>query len=94
MLGPHLDEMIAALRTRPLHVVVLAPRPDVAAQRQAERDKTTSDAFTAAALDRILRTGTPARGLWLDSSDLDVDATVDAILARSAESVVPGPARS
>ncbi|WP_068797015.1 AAA family ATPase [Pseudonocardia sp. HH130630-07] len=91
VLGPHLDEMITALRTRPLHVVVLAPRPEVAAQRRADRDKTTSDAFTSAALDRVLRTETARRGLWLDSSDLDVDATVGQILARSAESIVGVP---
>lgn len=90
VLGPHLDAMIAALRARPLHVVVLAPRPEVAAQRQAARDKRTPDEWTSAALDRVLRAETPRRGLWLDSSDLDTDATVAAILSRRAESVIGG----
>lgn len=86
VLGPHLGELITALRTRPLHVVVLAPRPEVAARRQAERDKDTPDTWAAAALDEILRAGTPQRGLWLDTSELDVPATVDTILARADES--------
>lgn len=90
VLGPHLDAMIAALRARPLHVVVLAPRPEVAAQRQAAQDKRTPDEWTSAALDRVLRAETPRRGLWLDSSDLDTDATVAAILSRRAESVIGG----
>lgn len=88
VLGAHLPATVAALRTRPLHVVVLAPRPEVAARRQAERDKVTSDAFTAAALDAVLRSETPRIGLWLDTSELDVAATVDAILDRTAESAV------
>jgi hypothetical protein len=32
-------------------------------------------------LDGALRTGTPRIGLWLDTSDLTVEQTVDAILA-------------
>ncbi|MCO7192225.1 AAA family ATPase [Pseudonocardia sp. McavD-2-B] len=88
VLGAHLPATVAALRTRPLYVVVLAPRPEVAARRQAERDKVTSDAFTAAALDTVLRSETPRIGLWLDTSELDVAATVDAILDRTAESAV------
>lgn len=86
VLGPHLDAMVAALTTRPLHVVVLAPRPEVTARRQADRDKDTPDTWTAATLDEVLRSGTPRRGLWLDTSDLDVAATVDTILARAHES--------
>ncbi|WP_349675576.1 AAA family ATPase [Pseudonocardia sp. HH130629-09] len=88
VLGAHLPATVAALRTRPLHVVVLAPRPEVTARRQAERDKVTSEAFTAAALDAVLRSETPRIGLWLDTSELDVAATVDAILDRTAESAV------
>lgn len=88
VLGALLPATVAALRTRPLYVVVLAPRPEVAARRQAERDKVTSDAFTAAALDTVLRSETPRIGLWLDTSELDVAATVDAILDRTAESAV------
>lgn len=85
VLGPHLDAMIAAITTRPLRVVVLAPRPEVAAHRQAERDKATPDGWASTALDRILREQTPRRGLWLDTSALTVEQTVDAILARDAE---------
>jgi cytidylate kinase len=37
VLGQHLAEMVAAIRTRPLHVVVLAPRADVVRTRDEER---------------------------------------------------------
>jgi cytidylate kinase len=37
VLGGYLTEMVAAIRTRPLYVVVLAPRPAVVAEREAAR---------------------------------------------------------
>jgi predicted kinase len=81
VLGPELAEYIDLIRTRPLHVVVLAPRPEVVAAREAGRPKTGYGAWTVEDLDRSLRTETPRIGLWLDTSDLSVEETADAILA-------------
>ncbi|MEV6736849.1 AAA family ATPase [Streptomyces sp. NPDC051104] len=81
VLGGDLGRYVDLIRTRPLHVVVLAPRPEVVAAREAGRPKTGYGAWTVEDLDRSLRTETPRIGLWLDTSDLTVDETVEAILA-------------
>lgn len=84
VVGEVLDEVVGLLRSRPLVVVVLAPRPDVVAEREAARDKVAyrPDAAGIADLDRALREETPRTGLWLDSSDEGPEQTVDAIVAR------------
>ncbi|MCX4093437.1 AAA family ATPase [Nocardia sp. alder85J] len=84
VLGPMLPYLIGRIRTRPLRVVVLAPRPDVVADREARRAKRAYGAYTVADLDAGLRRDTPLLGLWLDNSDLTVDRTVDEILDRAA----------
>lgn len=88
VLGEDLEFMIAAIRTRPLHVVVLAPRPSAVQRREAARAKDSYDAWTVEALDRGLREDTPRIGQWIDSSDLTVDETVDEILRDPRASVV------
>jgi hypothetical protein len=42
-------------------------------------------------IDEEIRHRTPRVGLWLDTTELTPEATVDAILARIDESVVPSP---
>lgn len=81
LLGPALTEYVDLIGTRPLHVVVLAPRPEVVAAREAGRPKTGYGAWSVEDLDGSLRTETPRIGLWLDTSELTVTETVDAILA-------------
>ncbi|WUI88222.1 AAA family ATPase [Nocardia puris] len=81
VLGEFLPYLIDQIRTDPLYVVVLAPRPDAVAAREAARAKDAYGAFTVAALDAVLRETTPRLGLWLDTSDLTVGETVEAILA-------------
>ncbi|MBB5913222.1 chloramphenicol 3-O-phosphotransferase [Nocardia transvalensis] len=83
VLGEFLPYTIEQIRTRPLYAVVLAPRPDAIERREAGRDKTAYGTFTVADLDGALRAETPDIGLWLDSSDLTVEETVDEILARA-----------
>jgi chloramphenicol 3-O-phosphotransferase len=79
LLGEHLDELLALVRTRPRHLVVLAPSPAAVAAREAGRAKTGYGAWTVEDLDRGLR-AMPRRGLWLDTSDQTPAETVDAIL--------------
>ncbi|MFV0309468.1 MAG: hypothetical protein ACK5OX_17185 [Desertimonas sp.] len=68
--------------------MMLAPSADVVARREAGRGKVGYRTMTPDELDAGMRADTPRRGLWLDTSELSVAQTVDAILARSAESVV------
>jgi len=88
VLGTELPALVAAIRTRPLHVVVLTPRPDAVAAREAGRGKQAYGPWTVEALDKALRAETPRVGLWLDTSDLTVDETVEEILNRPDESRV------
>ncbi|GGU66605.1 AAA family ATPase [Streptomyces lavendofoliae] len=90
VLGPELAAFTRLVRTRPLHVVVLAPRPDVVAAREAGRDKTGyGGGWTPELLDRGLREETARIGLWLDTSELTVEGTVDAILGDLDRALVP-----
>ncbi|WP_367322764.1 AAA family ATPase [Streptomyces sp. HUAS ZL42] len=81
VLGEDLTAYAALIRTRPLYVVVLAPSAGAVAAREAGRAKTGYGAWTLEALDAALRTETPRIGLWLDTSELTVEETVETILA-------------
>ena len=85
ILGPTLVRVAELLRGRSFGIVVLCPSPEAVAAREAGRAKTGYSAWTPADLDHGLRADTPRLGLWLDSSALSVGETVDAILARVAE---------
>jgi predicted kinase len=81
IIGSALAKMQATFQGFPLAVVVLCPRPAVVAARESSRSKTGySDAAAIRAFDQVLRLETPRIGYWLDSSDLTVAETVDAIL--------------
>lgn len=83
--GEKLDVFLGLVRTRPLHVVVLAPRAEVVAEREAARAKSAyGGGWTVETMDALLREQTPRRGLWLDSSELTVAQTVDQVLAAMA----------
>jgi cytidylate kinase len=89
IVGPELATYVTLVRSRPLAVVVLAPRAEVVAKREAERRKSGYvDGWTVEHLDQILRNDTPRIGLWLDTSEQTVEQTVDEILARIPESLV------
>ncbi|MER5176869.1 AAA family ATPase [Streptomyces sp. NPDC002896] len=88
VLGEHLRQYVSSVRTRPLYVVVLAPSPEAVAEREAARAKAGYGAWTVADLDRSLRVETPRIGLWLDTSELTVSETVDAILSGRDEARV------
>ncbi len=93
ILGDHLAEMTAMIRSRPLLVVVLAPRPSVIAAREAARGKVAYDAWTVGQLDDVLRNHTPSLGLWLDTSAQTPAQTTDEIMDRAwAEASVLGQA--
>jgi predicted kinase len=85
IIGAVLGEVVDMLKHRTLRVVVLTPSPEVAAQREAGRGKVGYGDWTPHDLDRALRETTPHLGLWLDTSHLTVEETVDTILARMDE---------
>ncbi len=98
MIGSHLADLVTAIRSRPLYVVVLAPRADVAQARDRARGKTAykSGDQSPAELDAAFRRETPRIGLWLDTSAQAVTETVEEILGRfrtEAEVRTPPPAR-
>lgn len=84
VMGPALRTFIERVTSRPLYVVVLSPRPEVVAEREAARPKTAykPDGPTISDLDHHIRAETPRIGLWLDNSDQTPDETVDEIVAR------------
>lgn len=84
LFGPDLGRAVRGLSRWQPGVVVLAPRPAVAADRDDARDKTAYGAWTAEAFDADFRSETPPWGFWLDNSDLTVDETVDRIVAAGA----------
>jgi predicted kinase len=85
LFGPDLDEAVRRLARWKPGVVVLAPTADVAASRDVARTKTGYRDWSPAAFDEAFRRETAGRGHWIDSGALSVEATVDVILARGAE---------
>jgi predicted kinase len=88
VLGPDLERFTTWLRTRPLHVVVLAPDAATVERREQGRAKTGYGDWTVARLDETLRRDTPRLGLWLDTSRQSPDQTVDEIIARADEAEI------
>jgi len=69
-----------------LRFVALAPSTQVIAERDAGRGGKTGNTWQH--LDPTFKTELTGRGLWLDTSDLGVDETVEAMLARTDEALV------
>jgi adenylylsulfate kinase-like enzyme len=86
--GTHrLGIYLEALSSRPVALVVLAPPLEVALARDASRGyKEVGE--TWAHLDAEIREKLDGVGLWLDTGDLSVEETVDAILARLDEAIL------
>jgi chloramphenicol 3-O-phosphotransferase len=78
--GPMLPECLALIRSRPLHVVVLMPRREVIAARDAARPTDGYEHWSLDALHDLFARDTPRLGLWLDTSDHTPEETVRAIL--------------
>jgi predicted kinase len=79
ILGPDLRTYLSLIETRPCHVVVLAPRPEVVAAREAARAKTGYGEWTVAALQASLDE-TPRIGHWIDNSAQTPAETVRQII--------------
>ena len=63
-------------------MVVLHPRADVVAEREKLRDKTGYGDWDVEAFCTSFEDETPRIGLWLDTSEMSPQETVDEILLR------------
>jgi predicted ATPase len=87
VIGGRLDEFLQHLRGRTVAFVMLAPRLEVVATRDAVRDeKHVFDQWRH--LDDVMRAETARVGLWLDTSEMTAIETVDEIVRRSNEAQV------
>jgi predicted ATPase len=84
VIGSRLDEFRSDVRNRPLLFVMLAPHADVVGQRDAGREqKHVFD--TWGHLDGVMRAETARVGLWLDTSEMGAQETVEEIVRRAEE---------
>lgn len=83
-----LDGYRRRLRTRPLLLVELVPRLDVVQARDRDRDKHVFSLWEH--LHSQLQTSMPRVGLWLDTSNMTAEQTVDAIAANLDEALISG----
>ena len=82
VIGSRLDECRSDVRNRPLLFVMLAPRAEVVSTRDSGREqKNVFD--TWGHLDEVMRAQTPRVGLWLDTSEMTAEETVDEIVRRA-----------
>ena len=82
VIGSRLGDFTSDLRSRPLLFVLLTPRLDIVQRRDSERLE--KQVFrTWRHLDQVMRVETPREGLWLESSELTAEQTVDEILGRA-----------
>jgi len=82
-----LDGYRRRLRTRPLLLVELVPTLDVIQARDRDRGKHVFSIWGH--LHAELQTSMPRVGLWIDTSDMTAEQTVDAIAANLDEAVIP-----
>jgi chloramphenicol 3-O-phosphotransferase len=80
--GGALTNVIERLEISPLYVVVLVPRPDVVATREQRREKSGYGDWDVEQFCASFEAETPRVGLWLDTSAMTPEETVETILAR------------
>ncbi|MGO4790048.1 AAA family ATPase [Paenibacillus sp. 2KB_20] len=82
ILGPALHQITEMLNGLPVFVVVLNPSENAISAREQIRDKKGYGVWTIHELNRRLTIETPRIGLWLDTSDLSPEETVEEIWKR------------
>ena len=90
IIGSMLREFLALVPVPEVHLVFLDTAASTLADRDRGRRKTAyGDRWDIRALRDVLRLETPRLGLWLDSTDLSPEQTVDRILSNLEASLVP-----
>jgi GrpB-like predicted nucleotidyltransferase (UPF0157 family) len=82
--GRLLGEYRTMIRSRPCHVIVLLPSLEAVAARETGRRSTGYGQWTVGELYEGFANATPRVGIWLDTTELSPEQTVDAILAGTA----------
>ena len=82
--GHLLREWRSLIRSRPCHVIVLLPSLDAVAAREAGRTTRGYGRWTLQALHETFAVGTAKVGIWLDTTDLTPEQTVEQIIARTS----------
>jgi len=80
--GPALERMLEFMRDYPVQVVVLCPDCGTIQKRDAGRSKHGYTGFEVKSLYDSFMKETPRIGLWIDSSGLTAQETVDSILKK------------
>jgi predicted ATPase len=87
VIGSRLQDFVAGLRSRPIRFVLLTPTLEAVRQRDAERGY--KQVFSIwGHLDEEMRRDTPHVGLWLDTSALTANETVETILRENDEAIL------
>jgi cytidylate kinase len=82
-LGEKLDFFTALLEDYPVYVIVLCPDVETIKQREAQRGKTGYTGFTVEDLYNGFMETTSRIGLWLNTSRMTIEETVNEILERA-----------
>jgi predicted kinase len=82
--GRLLGEWRSLIRSRPCHLIVLLPSLDAVAAREAGRTASGYGRWTLQQLHETFAVGTPRVGIWLDTTDLTPEQTVEEISARTS----------
>jgi predicted kinase len=90
IIGPVLRKFLALVPVPEMHLVVLNPDAAAVADRDRSRRKTAyaDDRWNVEELRELLRFETERVGLWLDSTNLSAEQTVDRILGDLSASLV------
>jgi predicted kinase len=83
IVGPILREFLSLVPVPEFHLVFLDPDTATLERREQERSKIAygPDRWSVGGLQAVLREETDRIGLWLDTSGLNAEQTVDAILS-------------
>jgi GrpB-like predicted nucleotidyltransferase (UPF0157 family) len=87
--GPLLGDYRTMIRSRPCHVIVLLPSVEAVTAREAGRGHKGYGAWTIEQLYDCFVTTTPRVGIWLDTTSLTLEETVEEILARTISARSP-----
>lgn len=87
--GPILDDYRSMIRSRPCHVIVLLPSVEAVAAREEERHDKGYGAWTVEQLYDGFVSETPPVGLWLDTTNLTPEETVEEILTQTNSTPSP-----
>jgi GrpB-like predicted nucleotidyltransferase (UPF0157 family)/chloramphenicol 3-O-phosphotransferase len=80
-----LGDARAMIRSRPCHVIVLLPSLEAVVARDAGRERKGHGAWTVPQSHKRFVDAPTRVGIWLDTSDLTPEATVDAILEQTPD---------